>query len=228
MAPRWPQVNIGPEHINEHATYLREACHQLQAADKGRANQIPWNVVQSYLASTIAFIGKVLQQPSVGEVLHRIQDAAKDIQTIQRDITNVKDSHRTGHDSTQSHKLQRGKFYNSIVSAGGGPGQRLHAATACADSTWHSQLQDHSTGHGIQRSRGGSQAEGPKRGPTLPEPSNQLDQATSTNRATGKQQHEVDQGGRRVPAEEWRHTDLCQHDGRSSLVLFVAGAVCVV
>ena len=92
MAPRWPQVNNGPEHINEHATYLREACHQLQAVDKGRANQIPWTVVQSYLASTVALIGKVLQQPSVGEVLHRIQDAAKDIQTIQRDITNVKDS----------------------------------------------------------------------------------------------------------------------------------------
>ena len=92
MAPRWPQVNNGPEHINEHATYLREACHQLQAVDKGRANQIPWTVVQSYLASTVALIGKVLQQPSVGEVLHRIQDAAKDIQTIQRDITKVKDS----------------------------------------------------------------------------------------------------------------------------------------
>jgi len=34
----------------------------------------------------------VLQQPSVGEVLHHIQDAAKDIQTIQRDITAVKSS----------------------------------------------------------------------------------------------------------------------------------------
>src|SRR6201996_88652 len=92
MAPRWPQVNMGPEHINEHATYLREACHQLQAVDKGRANQIPWNVVQSYLASTVALIGKVLQQPSVGEVLHRIQDAAKDIHTIQKDISTVKSS----------------------------------------------------------------------------------------------------------------------------------------
>src|SRR6201996_1329517 len=92
MAPRWPQVNMGPEHINEHATYLREACHQLQAVDKGRANQIPWTVVQAYLASTIALIGKVLQQPSVGEVLHRIQDAAKDIQTILRDISTVKGS----------------------------------------------------------------------------------------------------------------------------------------
>ena len=92
MAPRWPQVNNGPEHINEHATYLREACHQLQAADKGRANQIPWNIVQPYLASTLALIGKVLQQSSVGEVLHQIQGAAKDIQTIQRDLTIVKGS----------------------------------------------------------------------------------------------------------------------------------------
>ena len=92
MAPRWPQVNNAPEHINEHAIYLREVWYQLQAADKGRANQIPWNVVQPYLASTIALIGKVLQQPSVGEVLHRIQDAAKDIQTIQRDISTVKGS----------------------------------------------------------------------------------------------------------------------------------------
>jgi len=92
MAPRWPQVNNGPEHINEHATYLREACNQLQAADKGRNNQIPWNIVQPYLESTLALIGKVLQQPSVGEVLHHIRDAAKDIQTIQRDVTAVKSS----------------------------------------------------------------------------------------------------------------------------------------
>jgi hypothetical protein len=92
MAPRWPQVNNGPEHINEHATYLREACNQLQAADKGRTNQIPWHIVQAYIESTLALIGKVLQQPSVGEVLHHIQDAAKDIQTIQRDITAVKSS----------------------------------------------------------------------------------------------------------------------------------------
>lgn len=92
MAPRWPQVNNGPEHINEHATYLREACNQLQAADRGRTNQIPWHVVQAYVESTLALIGKVLQQPSVGEVLHHIQDAAKDIQTIQRDVTAVKSS----------------------------------------------------------------------------------------------------------------------------------------
>src|ERR1700710_2603264 len=96
MAPRWPQVNNGPEHINEHATYLKEACSQLQAANKGRANQIPWNVVHPYILSILALIGKVLQQPSVGEVLHRIQDAAKDIQTMQRDITVVKGSIELG------------------------------------------------------------------------------------------------------------------------------------
>ena len=82
MAPKWPQVNNGPEHINEHATYLREACNQLQAVDKGRTNQIPWNIVQPYLASTIALIGKVLQQPSMSEILQQIQDTAKGIQNI--------------------------------------------------------------------------------------------------------------------------------------------------
>ena len=92
MAPRWPQVNNGPEHINEHATYLREACNQLQAADKGRTNQIPWNIVQPYIASTIVLISKVLQQPSLNEILQQIQDTAKGIQNIQRDITVVKGS----------------------------------------------------------------------------------------------------------------------------------------
>ncbi|KIW95026.1 uncharacterized protein Z519_03607 [Cladophialophora bantiana CBS 173.52] len=104
MAPRWPQVNNGPEHINEHATYLREACNQLQAADKGRTNQIPWHIVQSYTESTLALIGKVLQQPSVGEVLHHIQDAAKDIQAIQRDVTAVKSSIGLGTTSLNSAK----------------------------------------------------------------------------------------------------------------------------
>jgi len=92
MAPRWPQVNNGPEHMNEHATYLREACNQLQAVDRGKQNQVPWNIVQPYIASTIALIGKVLQQPAMSEILQQIQDAAKCTQNIQRDITVIKSS----------------------------------------------------------------------------------------------------------------------------------------
>ncbi|KAF5136458.1 hypothetical protein E5D57_000220 [Metarhizium anisopliae] len=92
MAPRWPQVDIGPEHIKEHATYLKEACNQLQAVDKGRQNQVPWNTVQQYLASTIALIGKVLRQPAMGEILRQVQDAAKCTQNMQKDITIIKNS----------------------------------------------------------------------------------------------------------------------------------------
>jgi hypothetical protein len=92
MAPRWPQVNNGPEHINEHATYLREACNQLQTVNGGRQNQVPWNIVQPYIASTIALIGKVLQQPPLSDILQQIQDAAKCTQNIQRDITVIKSS----------------------------------------------------------------------------------------------------------------------------------------
>ncbi|CAK7217150.1 hypothetical protein SEUCBS140593_003107 [Sporothrix eucalyptigena] len=76
MAPKWPQVNNGPEHINEHAAYLREACDRLQAVERGRINQVPWNIVQSYLASTIALASKVLRQPALSEVLHHVKDAA--------------------------------------------------------------------------------------------------------------------------------------------------------
>jgi hypothetical protein len=89
MPPRWPQVNNGPEHINEHATYLREACINLQAVERGRNNQVPWNIIQPYLECTLALIGKIFQQPSLSEVLQHIQGAAKDIQNIQRDITVV-------------------------------------------------------------------------------------------------------------------------------------------
>ncbi|OAQ57945.1 hypothetical protein VFPPC_14966 [Pochonia chlamydosporia 170] len=92
MAPRWPQVDIGPEHINEHATYLKEACNQLQAVDRGRQNQVPWNTVQQYLASTIALIGKVLRQPAMGDILQQVQDAAKCTQNMQKDITIIKNS----------------------------------------------------------------------------------------------------------------------------------------
>ena len=92
MAPRWPQVNNGPEHINEHATYLKEACNQLQAVDKGRTNQVPWNIVHPYLASTIALIGKILRQPGVGEILQHVQDAARCTQNIQKDITIIKNT----------------------------------------------------------------------------------------------------------------------------------------
>ncbi|EEH22248.2 hypothetical protein PABG_04459 [Paracoccidioides brasiliensis Pb03] len=88
----WPQVNNGPEHINEHAAYLREACHQLQAVDKGRQNQVPWNIVQQYLTSTIALVGKVLQQPPMSDILHQVQDAVKCTQNIQRDVSIIKNS----------------------------------------------------------------------------------------------------------------------------------------
>lgn len=92
MAPRWPQVNNGPEHINEHATYLKEACNQLQVMGRGRQNQVPWNIVQPYLASTLALIGKVLRQPAMGEILQHVQDAVKCTQNIQKDITVIKNS----------------------------------------------------------------------------------------------------------------------------------------
>lgn len=92
MAPRWPQVNNGPEHINEHAAYLREACSQLQAVNRGRQSQIPWNIVQSYLVSAIALAGKVLQQPALHEVLHHVRDAVQCTQSIQRDVLVIKNS----------------------------------------------------------------------------------------------------------------------------------------
>ncbi|CAF9916239.1 MAG: hypothetical protein GOMPHAMPRED_000936 [Gomphillus americanus] len=90
MAPRWPKVNNAPEHINEHATYLKEACNELQAVDRGRQNQVPWSIIQPYLTSTIALVGKVLRQPAMSEILQQIQDAARCTQSIQRDITIIK------------------------------------------------------------------------------------------------------------------------------------------
>ncbi|KAH8894683.1 hypothetical protein GQ53DRAFT_643326, partial [Thozetella sp. PMI_491] len=92
MAPKWPQVNIGPDHINEHATYLREACSQLQAVERGRQNLVPWNVVQQYMDSTLALIGKVLRQPAMSEILQQVQDAARCTQNIQRDVTIIKNT----------------------------------------------------------------------------------------------------------------------------------------
>jgi hypothetical protein len=90
MTPRWPQVNNGPDNINEHATYLKEACNQLQAVDRGRQNQVPWNIVQQYVSSTVALIGKVLRQPAIGDVLQHVQNAAKCTLNIQKDITIIK------------------------------------------------------------------------------------------------------------------------------------------
>ena len=92
MPPKWPQVNNGPENINEHATYLREACNQLQELDRGRKTQVPWNIVQPYLDSTIALVGKVLRQPALREVLQQIQDAARCTQNIQNDVKIIKNS----------------------------------------------------------------------------------------------------------------------------------------
>ena len=106
MAPKWPQVNNGPEHINEHATYLKEVCNQLQAVDRGRHNQVPWNIVQTYLDSTIVLIGKVLRQPALREVLQQVKDAAKCTQSIQHDVTIIKNS--VGLSTTPTHAANFG------------------------------------------------------------------------------------------------------------------------
>ena len=92
MTFKWPQVNNGPEHINEHAAYLRETYNQLQAVDRGRRNQVPWNIVQSYIASAIAFASKMLQQPALNKVLHHVKDAVQYTQNIQRDVLVIKSS----------------------------------------------------------------------------------------------------------------------------------------
>ena len=85
-------MNNGPEHINEHAIYLKEACNQLQAVGRGRHNQVPWNVVQQYLDSTIVLVGKVLRQPALREILQQVKDAAKCTQNIQHDVAIIKNS----------------------------------------------------------------------------------------------------------------------------------------
>lgn len=54
--------------------------------------QVPWRVVQLYLTSTIALIGKVLRQPAMGEIVQHAQDAAKCTQNIQKDHTLIKNS----------------------------------------------------------------------------------------------------------------------------------------
>ena len=79
-----------PKHINEHATYLKEACNELQAVDRVRQNQVPWSIIQLYLTSIIALVGKVLRQPAMSEILQQIQDAARCTQSIQRDVTIIK------------------------------------------------------------------------------------------------------------------------------------------
>jgi hypothetical protein len=116
MAPRWPQVNNGPENINEHATYLREACRELQAVNGSRkVNQIPWNTVQQYVASTLALIGKVLQQPAMSEILQQIQDAAKCTQNIQRNITVIKSPVRLSTNPPSAANFSRGRSWAQIA-----------------------------------------------------------------------------------------------------------------
>ncbi|OAT08036.1 hypothetical protein BDBG_16947 [Blastomyces gilchristii SLH14081] len=63
-----------------------------QAVDKGRQNQVSWNIVQKYLKFTIALVGKVLQQPPMSDILHHVQNAVKYMQNIQRDISIIKNS----------------------------------------------------------------------------------------------------------------------------------------
>ncbi|KAL2371803.1 hypothetical protein RJZ57_003748 [Blastomyces gilchristii] len=78
--------------IRDNGAKVATACHQLQAVDKGRQNQVSWNIVQKYLKFTIALVGKVLQQPPMSDILHHVQNAVKYMQNIQRDISIIKNS----------------------------------------------------------------------------------------------------------------------------------------
>jgi hypothetical protein len=48
------------------------------------AAELYFNLVQQYLASTIALRGKVLRQPLVSEVLQQVQDTPRCTQNIQK------------------------------------------------------------------------------------------------------------------------------------------------
>ncbi|EEP83063.1 predicted protein [Uncinocarpus reesii 1704] len=98
MAPEQRQIGNGPGPINEHAAYLREACHQLQDVEKGRLDQIPWKIVQQFVSCTVALAGKVQQQPALREILHHVQNTAKCTENIQRDVSIIRNS--TGLDTT--------------------------------------------------------------------------------------------------------------------------------
>jgi hypothetical protein len=155
MAPRWPQANNGPEHINEHATYLREACNQLQAAGEARQNQVPWNIVQAYLASTVALIGKVLQQPPLSEILQCIQDTAKCTQNIQRDITVIKCSTGLSTNAPNTTNFSGGRTQPASWAQIAAQAQTSQLPPPAPTRHAHSWHQQHS--HGIQRPSSHSQ-----------------------------------------------------------------------
>ncbi|KAM3486342.1 hypothetical protein MY8738_000558 [Beauveria namnaoensis] len=80
----------------------------IAGGDRGPHNQVPWNIVQPYLESTILLIGKVLRQPALREILQQVKDAAKCTQSIQNDVTIIKNSvglSTAPHDAT-THKNQ--------------------------------------------------------------------------------------------------------------------------
>jgi hypothetical protein len=157
MAPRWPQVNNGPEHINEHATYLREACNQLQAIDRGRQNQVPWNIVQPYIASTITLIGKVLRQPAMSEILQQIQDAAKCTQNIQRYITVIKSSVGLSTTPLNAANFSGGRAAAVSWAQVAAQGQRLSIPTSTG-LIRRAYYQDPTHSHSIQGPSSNSQA----------------------------------------------------------------------
>jgi hypothetical protein len=109
----------------------------------------------------------VLQQPSMGELLRQIQDAAKGIQTIQMDIVVVKSS--VGVDTT-SPNVANFSGYRTAARTWAQVATKAKGSVLPpppAQQREHAHLQDLDNSHGIQGPSGHSQAEGSRHRPAL-------------------------------------------------------------
>jgi hypothetical protein len=64
FSPNRDIIDLKPGSIYQPSFWL-SPNNRLQAVDRGQQNQVPWNIVQQYVASTVALIGKVLRQPAI-------------------------------------------------------------------------------------------------------------------------------------------------------------------
>jgi hypothetical protein len=164
-----------------HATNVREARNTPQAIDKGRANQIPWKIVQPHLISTLALIGKVLQQPSLNEVLWQIHGTAKNIQKIQKDTTVVETSVglRTAAPNATDFGSDRAPSTTSAQVATRTT-TTLLPPPSCAAS--RRRVQAINVSDSLQRSLGCCQTQKPRYRSVTPNPSSRLHEVTGTKR----------------------------------------------
>lgn len=95
MGANWPAVGVQPANITEHAIQITDEAHKLlqHAQDLTTTRkQVPWNIIEPFIASTINLASKTREQPHMKEIMAEIVAIKASNKSIEDKVTVIKNT----------------------------------------------------------------------------------------------------------------------------------------